>query len=57
MMGQWEIMPVSFNVELEVVRDSDGEVMHKYEFSYDIWDGWTQDPKTVLIGQPPNPVD
>lgn len=57
LMGQWQIMPVSLNAELKLVRDSDQWVAAQIQVSRNIWDGWTQTPKTVLIGEPANPGD
>jgi hypothetical protein len=53
--GQWKILPVSLNATLKLVRDSDDRVIHDTQFSQNIWSGWTQTPKTVLVGQPANP--
>jgi hypothetical protein len=54
-MGEFAVQPVTLNAELKLVRDSDGESIASFSFSQVIWDGWTQNPKTVLYGQPANP--
>ena len=55
LMGQWETQPVSLEGSIKCVRDSDGHIVFDFEASYDVWDGWTQNPKTLIIGQPANP--
>ena len=54
LQGQWEMLPVSLNARLELVRNSDEKVIAKFEFSHEIWQGWTGD-KHLLISQPANP--
>jgi len=53
--GQWKMLPVSLNATLKLVRDRDGKIIADTQFSQNIWSGWTQTPKTVLITQPANP--
>ena len=53
--GWFSIGAVSLTAQFELIRESDDVVLATANFSETIYDGWVQNPKTLLVDQPQNP--